>query len=371
MSSENWGKLIRNAGGGNNEVNTPETILFFDKKHYVGRGPNADPSVFSHSQQTVIPFPYMSNTHFCIEMRTDEGGIHETSYFVTDHSRNGTFIRRLGAEPNACVQIPITTRIYHGDEIIMKFKGVIKLVYLFHVTAPSPAVIGSVIIEPVVNQNGRTETRDVAVVEGSMTSSSRKRSIEDVNDNHRVATSSASSVSVVDGGPTSGLLRQQVLSLQQESKAQECRLAASILANETLAADLSARDRALRAAQTALARKDADVVSVTDSLRATEANLSATEARLHNLEDNSEEMKAEISLLKNKASALVEDVKYKTEQVESRDVLLDDLNQNLASEKQITHKLTKEAEVLNLRLENTQLSNEGLQDTLKDAEVSR
>lgn len=274
------GKLIRNAGAGNNEVNAPETILFYDKKHYVGRGPNADPNVFSHSQQTVIPFPYMSNTHFCIETKAKDGDEHETSYFVTDHSRNGTFIRRLGAEPNACTLISETSQIYHGDEIIMKFQGAIKLVYIFHVTSHSTVAPKSVIVEPYVNHSKNIR------VESSAASSSKKRSIEVVNDSERIIVSATSAV--VDGGQSSSMLKQQVLSLQQESKAQERRLATIVLANETLSTALSTKDRALRVAQSALTLKDVDMICVTDSLRATEANLSATEARLHNLDETSE-----------------------------------------------------------------------------------
>ena len=92
MSTNYWGKLVRVVGGSDSEL-IPEVILLFDQKNFFGRVPNADTAKFSHSQQFVVPLPYLSSTHFCIEMISSDNG-KETVFMMTDYSRNGTFFRQ-------------------------------------------------------------------------------------------------------------------------------------------------------------------------------------------------------------------------------------------------------------------------------------
>ena len=294
MASKNWGKLVRDARGCNNEVNVPEVILLFDETQYIGRLPNVDYSKFSHSHQLVIPAPFMSSTHFCVEMKqkspSGDGLVHETetTFFLTDYSRNGTFFRRKHlASHNIASDVETMgksriAQIYDGDEIILKFKNEIKLIYVFvvenRVTAGSKKSM-----TPAANVQSRPST-GVKVMDGDDILSSRNN----IMDENEI---SVNSKTVIEGRHNNGLLKQQVESLQQENKAQESRLTANIATNESLTATLSAREKELKNLQSVCVLKDAEIVSMTTSLRGSEANSAATEARLRNLEDTSEVVK--------------------------------------------------------------------------------
>lgn len=288
MSTNNWGKLVRVVGGSDSEL-IPEVILLFDQKNFFGRVPNADTAKFSHSQQFVIPLPYLSSTHFCIEMIPSDDG-KETVFMMTDYSRNGTFFRHKQDAQNSdkrkveSMGSSKTAVICDGDEIILMFRNEITVIYTFTENAQLKSVSKNLergISDEVVAVE---ESRPVAKVSGLPLSSSRKRPMEEDDRNLEEVNGGAA----IKGGSGDRLLKQQVASLQLENKGQERRLAAAVAASTTLSIDLNARERELRAVQSTLSMKDSELACVTDSLRASEANAAATEARVRVLDDLSE-----------------------------------------------------------------------------------
>jgi FHA domain len=288
MSTNNWGKLVRVVGGSDSEL-IPEVILLFDQKNFFGRVPNADTSKFSHIQQFVIPLPYLSSTHFCIETISSNDGM-ETSFMITDYSRNGTFFRHKQDTQNPdkrkveSMGSSKTAVICDGDEIILMFRNEITVIYTFTENAQLKA--GSKNLERGSSDEIVVvdEPRPLVKVSGPPVSSSRKRPKEEEEKNPEEGKAAAA----VKGGSGDRLLKQQVASLQLENKGQERRLAAAVAASTTLTMDLNARERELRTLQSTLTMKDLELVSVTDSLRASEANAAATEARVRVLDDSSE-----------------------------------------------------------------------------------
>ena len=290
MSTNNWGKLVRVVGGSDSEL-IPEVILLFDQKNFFGRVPNADTAKFSHSQQFVVPLPYLSSTHFCIEMIPSDDG-KETVFMMTDYSRNGTFFRHKQDAQNSdkrkveSMGTSKTAVICDGDEIILMFRNEITVIYTFTENAQLKSVSKNlergISDEMIVLE----EIRPVAKVSGVPVpvSSSRKRPMEEDERNPEEVNGGAA----MKGGSGDILLKQQVASLQLENKGQECRLAAVVAASTTLSIDLNARERELRALQSTLLMKDSELACVTDSLRASEANAAATEARVRVLDDSSE-----------------------------------------------------------------------------------
>ena len=110
-----WGKLVRAGGSERTEVlvdfqqqplPVPSEILLVDGENYVGRMATVDPTKFSHFHQAVVPLAYMSSTHFCVGMRASVYTGQPPTYFLMDHSRNGTHLKRVGCEQsvNLCKQ---------------------------------------------------------------------------------------------------------------------------------------------------------------------------------------------------------------------------------------------------------------------------
>lgn len=297
MLTSYWGKLVRATGGSESDV-IPEVIFLFDKKNYFGRVPNADVSKFSHSQQFVIPLPYLSSTHFCIEMKSLEDA-NSNTFLLTDHSRNGTFFRH-----SQTVQDLAVTKVEHmdasrsvmikdNDEIILMFRGEITVIYKFIESTRSPS--SKSMNDSAVATSPKPTESNLEVPSSVITSTtkSRKRAKE-AEDRDRGNNSPdntdlrSAAVNGGEGGPGGKILKQQVASLQQENKGQERRLAAVVAANTALTIDLNSRERETRTVQSLLALKEAECAALTDSLRATEANSAATEARVRILEDTSE-----------------------------------------------------------------------------------
>lgn len=281
MANNNWGKLVRAIGGSDSEI-IPETIMLFDQKNFFGRVPNADANKFNHCQQFVIPLPYLSSTHFSIEMKATEND-GEATYLLTDHSRNGTFFRHkqvstatkepklepLGASKSVIIS--------SGDQIILMFRNEITVMYTF-IKNVQPRLSKPEIAQPPLI------IPKVPEPQPSSSNSPRKRSKDDrdaSNDDRKLSNS-------VEGGSSARLLKKQVESLQQENKEQEQRVATVVAANTALAVDLNAKERDLRTCHATLAMKESELASATDSLRAVEANFAATEARVRILEDSSE-----------------------------------------------------------------------------------
>ena len=295
MPPSYWGKLVRATGGSESDV-IPETIFLFDKKNYFGRVPNADVSKFSHSQQFVIPLPYLSSTHFCIEMRSLEDE-NSNTFLLTDHSRNGTFFRHSQNTQDIAVtkvehmDASRSVMIKDNDEIILMFRGEITVIYKFiesTLSLPSKAMDDTTSI---MSPKPADAIREVPISVMTSTTKSRKRvkEAEDRDNNSADNTDlRAGAVNGGEGGPGNKIMKQQVASLQQENKGQERRLAAVVAANTALTMELNSRERETRTVQSLLALRDAECSALTDSLRATEANSAATEARVRILEDTSE-----------------------------------------------------------------------------------
>ena len=292
MSIRNWGKLVRDLSGCNVESNIPEIILLYDREQFIGRLPNADTSKFRHSQQIVIPSLFISSTHFCVEMRPPSEEVQEIAYYLTDHSRNGTFFRRKEvasmSRPDLVEAMGPSKRvqIYDGDEIILKFQNEIKLVYVFTVTtSPSATEDDSRVM---LAADSKLVVRPAEVAPPSL---SRKRVKVATIDNEGVkgaVTDGTKIIPLMEEAQNSGSLKQQILSLQQENRVQERRLASIVAANGALSTTLSTTERELRNAQATVTQKNSEISSLTSSLKETEANSAATEARLRNLEDVAE-----------------------------------------------------------------------------------
>ena len=110
-----WGKLVRAGGSERTEVlvehqippvPVPSEILLVNNENFVGRMSYVDPAKFCHSHQTVVPLAYMSSTHFCVGIRASVYTGQPPTYFLMDHSRNGTHLKRVGCEQslNLCKQ---------------------------------------------------------------------------------------------------------------------------------------------------------------------------------------------------------------------------------------------------------------------------
>jgi hypothetical protein len=267
MANNNWGKLVRAIGGSASEI-IPETIMLFDQKNFFGRVPNADANKFTHCQQFVIPLPYLSSTHFSIEMKlTDADG--EAIFLLTDHSRNGTFFRRKQQGATATKEPKLepigatkSVAINDGDQIILMFRSEITAMYIFV-------------------RNDKADLAQASLSTPKVSESQQSTSKSPKKDNKKLSTP-------VEGGSSVRLLKQQVASLQQENKDQEQRVAAIVVANTALTVDLNTKERDLRTAHAMLVAKESELAAVTDSLRVIEANSAATEARVRILEDSSE-----------------------------------------------------------------------------------
>lgn len=263
MSSRYWGKLQLSREGTDKEINIPEAILLFDEQHFIGRLPNADGNKFSHSQQCVISSPYLSSTHFSIEMRHGEGD-KETTFFVADYSRNGTFLRVNSGSNGLKSAIPELVgankrlQIHPGDEIILKFKNEIKLVYTFvtNITDSQPEV-----------------------------ESSRKRPKNNVTKEEEAGQEGVAEKFEED---KSLQLLQLVESLKEQLRAMETKKAASMAANDDLTKDLCNKDRELEVVRAKLADKNVEHLNVLDILYSVEADLNATKARLSKMTDSQE-----------------------------------------------------------------------------------
>lgn len=278
MANNNWGKLVRAIAGSASET-IPETIMLFDQKNFFGRVPNADTNKYAHCQQFVIPLPYLSSTHFSVEMKpTDADG--EAVFLLTDHSRNGTFFRRkqhLNVDTATAVPKlePVGTSksvaINDGDQIILMFRNEITVAYTFV-------------------KNDKVDLAQASLGIPKVSESQQSSSKSPKKDAKRVSTPG-------EGGSGVRLLKQQVTSLQQENKEQEQRVAAVVAANTALTVDLNMKERDLRTSHALLAVKESELTAVTDSLRVIEANSAATEARVRILEDSSE-VRTSLQLLK-------------------------------------------------------------------------
>ena len=297
MSIKNWGKLVRDTSGFHAESNIPVIILLFDKEQFIGRLPNADVSKFRHSQQIVIPSPFMSSTHFSIEMRSPTEETKQIAYFLTDHSRNGTFFRRKQLTSSAstnrveAVGQSKTVQMHDGDEIILKFQNEIKLAYVFTVTTCLP------VVEDDNSAIGAATSRpDIEGLSNVPPSSSRKRLKTDKIDREstkRIMTEGVKTSSVAGEEQKNS---PQIISLQLENKELERRLASIVAANSALSTAVSTVERELRNSQATVSQKNIEISSVTSSLRESEANSAATEARLRKLEDITEVIDCLISL---------------------------------------------------------------------------
>ena len=287
MANNNWGKLVRASGGSVSEI-IPETIMLFDQKNFFGRVPNADANKFSHCQQFVIPLPYLSSTHFSIEMKlsdADGGAI----FLLTDHSRNGTFFRHKQSATVTtetkldAIGASKSVTINDGDEIILMFRSEITVLYTFlkndkadHFAQACPSIPKDSIPKDSQPKDSQPKDSLPKVSESQQSASKSPR-----KENKKPSTPA-------EGGSGVRLLKQQVASLQQESKEQEQRVAAIVASNTALTVDLNTKVRDLRTSHATLATKENELAAVTDSLRVIEANSAATEARVRILEDSSE-----------------------------------------------------------------------------------
>jgi hypothetical protein len=285
MSHWKWGLLVLSREGADKEANIPESISLYDEQQFVGRLPNADSNKYRHSQQCVISSPYLSSTHFSIEMKPPVEGSTETTFFVADYSRNGTLVRTKKAKNDSIINEPKLVgcdnrlQISSGDEIILKFRDEIKLVYTFVANIPD-------------SQTG--------VIRLSDSNSSRKRS-----KNGEIKDDGGGEEGGVEGGDgveinNSLQLQQQVVSLQESLRSMEAKGAAMVLAIDDLTKDLSNKDKKLEEVQKKLADKRDEHINAIDTLCAKESDLNATKARLSNMTDSKEELKAENFQLKSK-----------------------------------------------------------------------
>ena len=114
----------------------PNTLSLVDDETFVGRLTTIDRKTFRHERQLALPFPYLSGTHFSVGIKKYDDNITPPSYFVADHSRNGTFIiHGAGSRP----QDPTSTdpvrlgkgqqEFRHGDRIVIMFKNDVKAIY--------------------------------------------------------------------------------------------------------------------------------------------------------------------------------------------------------------------------------------------------
>lgn len=248
MPPSKWGQLILSREGTDKQVNIPELLSLHDEEHFIGRLPNADTSKFRHSQQSVISSPYLSSTHFSIRMKPPDEGSTETTFFVADYSRNGTFVRLNRAVDLTSNEIELgcnnKLEISSGDEIILKFRSEIKLVYRFISNLPD------------------SQTDSVRLLE---TASSRKRA-KNSDGNERGGKEGG-----IEGGDgvessNSLQLQQQVASLQEELRSTEAKSLARMLVNDDLTKDLSNKVRELEEVQKKLADKREEHLSAIESL---------------------------------------------------------------------------------------------------------
>jgi hypothetical protein len=252
MSPSKWGQLVLSREGTDKEVNIPELFSLYDEQHFIGRLPNADTNKFKHSEQCVISSPYLSSTHFSIQMKPPGEGSTETTFFVADYSRNGTFVRFNravnGSEKTSVPELvgnKNRLEICSGDEIILKFRNEIKLVYTFISNIP----------------DSQTD-----VVRSSETASSRKRA-----KNCERKDEGEGEERGIEGGDgvessSSLQLQQQVASLQEELRSTEAKRLAQMLVNDDLTKDLSNKGKELEEVQKKLADKREEHLSAIDSL---------------------------------------------------------------------------------------------------------
>ena len=140
---------------------------------FVGRTPNVDRSKFSHDTQNILPgsnhevdslssmhslpcmilthpfsllnrlFPaaYVSSTHFSVGKKEGNSEEGDTTYYVVDHSRNGTYMIRADATDSTPTAIGKGQVALHaGDKIVLMFKSESKCEYIFETIAEEEAV---------------------------------------------------------------------------------------------------------------------------------------------------------------------------------------------------------------------------------------
>lgn len=284
-----------------------------------------------------MPAPFLSHTHFSINVDRKDGTIS-----VTDYSRNGTYIKRnkihtdnenIADENVDAVKIDDinnkeeceligsnkTVTVLDGDAIVLRFKQENKLMFCLKLEK------GSKLVDTPPN-----------------------------------------------GSPTSMVLsaddslQSQITTLLAENSKQERVIAESLAKNENLSKELLSVNRELTNLQTIAQSKDTTITEMTEVIKEFETVSSAKDARLHQFEGQIESLQQEYSELKSKHAILSEDLLRKSELIEKRDEMINTANQAYENEKKQVIELSAKLEVAEVNNKNAVNANLALQDLIQD-----
>jgi chromosome segregation ATPase len=341
MSIVCWGKLVR-SGGVDESLTIPSVVQLTDKECFFGRfsQPVKDPK-YKHETQFVLPCLFVSSTHFSVLIDSSEA---KPKYYIKDYSKNGTFLndRLIGNEK---------MEIDEQSEISLKYKNTVKITYRFK------------------------------KIEDNFEKPKAKQFVDHNNNNNNSENESIRSnlqqqSNQVKNDLLSESFAQQIVMFQEESKKQELRIASNISQIETLNKELDVSNKKIRNQEKTLDGNLKEISELKERISATEANYSAIEARNYKILEQLDEHRLEIKDLKIKNATLHDDLKHKSNQLESRQSLIDEVNKCLTIEKQariesekklrLVHQKLSEAEAQNGRVS---IANQALQDIIVENET--
>jgi pSer/pThr/pTyr-binding forkhead associated (FHA) protein len=297
-----WGKLTK-TGGSEESLAVPSVITLFENDSFFGRISQAAPRSdvdFKHTSQFVIPCMYISSTHFSLHYDPNSS----TKYLIRDYSKNGTFVN------NQLVGTTEAKELKDNDEISLKYKDKVKIIYQFSI------VEESVVPPPVSN------------AEEALPSQFSKKSNQIVNNNN-----DSPHHALKKQDSTSDIFTQQINHLQQEMKKLENKLS---LTNDHLDLLNKENEKLLKKSK----QDDKSILSLktekeelADRFMTMDSNYNALAARNSILQDNYDDLLTESKDYKNKNTFYQAEIQEKNSSIENVRTLLDDSNKILASEK--------------------------------------
>ena len=330
-------KLIRTGGVEENPLIPNEICIPNSERSgscsntvFVGRFPEPATTAnvgesLKQKSQIVIPCLFISSTHFSISVVTDaKSGIKQC--IVKDHSRNGTYLNGviIGKEEEK--------QLKDGDEITLQYRNVIKICYKF-------------------------------VFNGAP---------DDHNNDESILTSPKKSDNLVTDA-----FMQQLNALKDENSRQELRLQSVLAEKDALNKEVNNNDRKFRTLEKTIQNMEKDAAEMQERLQTSAVNASSIEARNVILQDSLEEAKGEIRELRSRVTALTDDLKHKSMQLESRQSLVDKGSKAIAQEKALRQGAETECKNLASKLkdslqqnERIVTANETLQDMISELETA-
>ena len=353
-----WGKLIRIGGDETTQVASrfalTDDIVFFGRVSSITPDPGGQ---FSHKQQFAIPCVYVSSTHFSISVYYEPvsinndvaaEGVKDTSnvslqphFRIQDFARNGTFLNGELIGMKNCKDLK------EGDEISLRYKGKILIVYKFegvsinvhegpsaheHLAQSSPTRRGSGTSQPTPNKQ--------AAFQGQMSSATKNLLAES--------------------------LAQQIVVLQEEAVVSNSRIAAQCQQIDHFHLELEKTHRKVKNEEKLREEAMKEVIELKEQITAMNSNQTALEARAKILHDENEELEKYVKDLKTKVNQLQDELKEKANQVEKRSNLLEDSNRALQEEQ--SHRQLVEAQLhdVQLLLDTSQVRAQNCELAIKD-----